>query len=291
MFKRVWGNKTHFVLRVAAFGAAATMAFSPVPARMAAVSEAVGFETLAVEAAESYFKKPSRSYSSIVDALRSIGEDSSYSYRKQIAAANGIAGYTGSASQNTRMLQLLNQGKLRKPGSGNSESGGSNQYVNVKINLSVPVYRQYDSRWGGVKIGTKTIRQVGCLTTALAMLYSYDKGTRITPNKMIKKLSYSNNDVYWSSLTKLGYKVTNPYNRSADSGILKKIYEQLAKGNAVIVGAKNGSGQHWVIVVGYKGNRHNFAASDFAIIDPNNSGRTTLKQFFDYKRTVYRLVY
>ena len=49
---------------------------------------------------------------SISKALESIGEDGSYQHRVQIAAANGIAGYTGTAAQNTHMLNLLRMGQL-----------------------------------------------------------------------------------------------------------------------------------------------------------------------------------
>lgn len=49
---------------------------------------------------------------SISRALESIGEDGSYQHRAQIAAANDIAGYIGSAVQNTHMLNLLRTGQL-----------------------------------------------------------------------------------------------------------------------------------------------------------------------------------
>lgn len=62
-----------------------------------------------------YFKKYTGKSGSIVDALGSIGEKSSYSYRKTIAKANGITGYYGTAAQNTKMLNLLKSGKLIKP--------------------------------------------------------------------------------------------------------------------------------------------------------------------------------
>lgn len=52
---------------------------------------------------------------SIVDALNSIGADSSYSYRKQIAKVNSITSYEGSAKQNRAMLDLLCTGKLIRP--------------------------------------------------------------------------------------------------------------------------------------------------------------------------------
>lgn len=298
MKKRVTFFTRVLSLVLVAASAATLLAFTPVkslPDSIADAAEIVmeeaGIETIKAEAAETYFAKPTKSYSSIVDALKSIGVDSSYAYREKIAAANGIPNYSGTAAQNKRMLELLNQGKLKKPGSSGSGSGISNQYVNVKMSLSVPTYRQYDGRWAGTKIGTKTLKQVGCLTTVLAMLYSYDHSSQTTPDKMIRKLSYSNNDVYWSSVVKLGYRVTDPYNCAANARILKKIYNQLANGHPVIVGAKNKAGQHWVIVVSYKGDRRNFKSSDFGIIDPNDSGRRTLKDFLAYKPTVYRLVY
>ncbi len=47
---------------------------------------------------------------SIVDYLKSQGKNSSYSARKQLAADNGISGYTGTAAQNTQLLKLLQNG-------------------------------------------------------------------------------------------------------------------------------------------------------------------------------------
>ena len=51
---------------------------------------------------------------SIVDALKAVKVDSSYSHRKKIAKANKIAGYIGTAQQNGKLLALLKQGKLVK---------------------------------------------------------------------------------------------------------------------------------------------------------------------------------
>lgn len=47
-------------------------------------------------------------------AMTSLGINSSYSYRKQIAAANGISGYRGTASQNTQMYNMLAAGLLKR---------------------------------------------------------------------------------------------------------------------------------------------------------------------------------
>ncbi len=62
-----------------------------------------------------YFKKYTGDSSSIVSALKSIGENSSYEYRAKIAAANGITNYSGTAEQNSTMRKLLKAGKLIKP--------------------------------------------------------------------------------------------------------------------------------------------------------------------------------
>lgn len=62
----------------------------------------------------SYYPACNYSGTSIVEGLKTIGVDSSYANRKQIANANGIGNYTGTASQNTQMLDLLKQGKLKK---------------------------------------------------------------------------------------------------------------------------------------------------------------------------------
>ena len=53
---------------------------------------ALPIASLAIEAEASgtYFDRCDSGYQSIVDALESIGVDSSYSYRKKIAKANGI---------------------------------------------------------------------------------------------------------------------------------------------------------------------------------------------------------
>ena len=51
---------------------------------------------------------------SIVDGLKSIGVDSSFSNRRKIAKANGIKNYIGTASQNNQLLALAKIGKLER---------------------------------------------------------------------------------------------------------------------------------------------------------------------------------
>lgn len=72
-------------------------------------------ESLVDGSSVAYFPAVSYAGSSLIDGLKAAGADSSYAYRKQVAAANEIAGYTGTAAQNSRLLQLLKAGKLIKP--------------------------------------------------------------------------------------------------------------------------------------------------------------------------------
>lgn len=52
---------------------------------------------------------------SIVDFLRSTGQSSDYASRSQLAASKGISGYTGSAQQNTLLLNMLRGGGTGAP--------------------------------------------------------------------------------------------------------------------------------------------------------------------------------
>lgn len=64
---------------------------------------------------ETYFPVFKSSSCSIVDCLKSIGADSSYSYRQRIASKNGVENYRGSAPQNDKLVSLGKKGKLMKP--------------------------------------------------------------------------------------------------------------------------------------------------------------------------------
>lgn len=147
------------------------------------------------------------------------------------------------------------------------------------IALTVPVYRQTDSRWANVTLGTsgKTIRDIGCATTAIAMMESYRTGTAIYPDAMSKKLSYtSTGSVYWPS----HYTAVTRYDLNA-------IYDLLKQGKPVLLGAKKASGgQHWVVITGFTGG--SVTASNFTINDPGSKSRTTLQQFFADYPTFYK---
>ena len=164
----------------------------------------------------------------------------------------------------------------------------SSQYLSTgysSVSLSVPSFKQTDSRWANVKIGSsgKTIAQIGCATTAIAMMESYRTGTTIYPDAMSKKLSYSSSgNVYWPS----NYKVV-----TSKSNYLNGIYNQLKNGKPVLFGAKKSSGsQHWVVITGYTGGNA-LSASSFTINDPGSNTRKTLQQFLNEYPVFYKYFY
>ena len=155
----------------------------------------------------------------------------------------------------------------------------------AKILLSVPSYKQTDSRWANVKIGTsgKTISQIGCATTAIAMIESYRTGTIIYPDAMSKKLSYSSSgNVYWPS----NYKAV-----TSSSEYLSKMYQKLKEGKPVLFGAKKSTGtQHWVVITGYNGG-DTLTPAGFTINDPGSSRRTNLQHLLNEYPTFYKYFY
>ena len=114
------------------------------PAAAMFPATALPIASLAIEAEASgtYFDRCDSGYQSIVDALESIGVDSSYSYRKKIAKANGISNYTGKSSQNIKLLKLLKKGELVKPGAGGSSG---NESVNYATGGGEAVYNEASS--------------------------------------------------------------------------------------------------------------------------------------------------
>ena len=102
-----------------------------------------------------YYPSCSSSYLSLVEALKSIGVDSSYNNRKNIAAVNGISNYQGTAEQNTQLLNLLKKGRLIKSKSGGDDPTPSTEYYPacsssylslVEALKSIGVDSSYDNR-------------------------------------------------------------------------------------------------------------------------------------------------
>lgn len=156
-------------------------------------------------------------------------------------------------------------------------SGGTP--VNTPVSLSVPSFKQTDSRWASVTLGTsgKPMSQIGCATTAIAMLESFRQGDTITPDAMAKQLRYTaSGSVYWPS----HYKVTTSYSLSA-------IYQLLKQGKPVLLGATNNYGsQHWVLIRGFTGG--DLIPANFTIHDPGTYSRTNLQQFLNLYPNFYK---
>lgn len=189
-------------------------------------------------------------------------------------------------TSSSSVAQVSSDGKITATGTGTAvitaqTSSGKTAKVNVtvshpvQVKLDVPSYKQFDSRWATVRIGSGggPLKRGGCITTCLAMLYSYKNNTECTPDKMISKLSYSNGDLIWSCLENIGLTYTENYCTFSNS-VMKTIYEKLREGKPVMLGfAPTGSkNQHWVVVTGYVGNsKTDFKASDFTINDAGSS--------------------
>lgn len=150
------------------------------------------------------------------------------------------------------------------------------------ITLNVPNYKQTDSRWADVQIGEsgKTFSQIGCATTAIAMMESFRTGSTIYPDAMSRQLQYTTSgSVYWPAHYQT---VTDP------SGYLSGIYSRLQQGKPVLLGMKNSAGkQHWVVVYGFSGGASLNAAS-FLIRDPGTTTRTNLQQLVDLHPIFYK---
>lgn len=170
---------------------------------------------------------------------------------------------------------------------GNKTGFVSSQYLSAgaayaPVSLSVPSFKQTDHRWANTPIGTsgKTMAQIGCATTAIAMMESYRTGGIITPDAMARKLRYTpTGSVYWPS----------HYTATADSpGYLKAVYQLLKAGKPVLFGAKNShGGQHWVVITGFSGG-NTLSPAGFTIHDPGSGSRTNLQQFLNVYPNFYK---
>lgn len=79
-----------------------------------AVGGVTGNASVAGSGSGKYYPAYTGKKTTLSAAMTSLGIVSSYSYRKQIAAVNGIAGYCGTASQNTQMYNMLVAGLLKR---------------------------------------------------------------------------------------------------------------------------------------------------------------------------------
>jgi len=229
---------------------------------------------------EAYIKQVSGSYPAYTEGSLNIRSGPGTSY--------GVIGWLNSGeyaivlSSSGKWKKILYSGTKTGYASGDYLKTGSGGYS--AVSLSVPSYKQNDSRWAGTKLGSSggTIGGIGCSTVALAMTESYRTGTTITPSAMASRLKYtSGGAVYW------------PDNYSAYTGgdYLSVAYNKLKAGRPVLVGLKNSwGGQHWVVVKGYSGGSA-LSASGFTINDPGSNTRTNLQQVISSYPYFYKIMY
>ena len=164
----------------------------------------------------------------------------------------------------------------------------SSQYLSTSISpvsLWVKNMKQMDSRWANKEVASsgKTFSQIGCATTAIAMVESHRTGIVRYPDEMMHLLKYtSSGNVYWPS----------HYSIVTDSkDFLSRIYKLLKQGKPILFGATNQYGsQHWVVITGFAGGS-SMTADKFTIQDPGSNVRTNLQQFLNAYPHFYKFFY
>ena len=149
----------------------------------------IGMIPAASASNEVYFPVYAGNSSSIVDALRSLGIDPSYQNRERIAAANGIRNYTGSASENTEMLEKLRAGILIDP-------NGKSTVSNNQDVLGSPYYPACEENFTSIvdalnSIGVDASFDFRCKIAEANQIYNY-RGTSKQNIQMLNLLKDGN---------------------------------------------------------------------------------------------------
>jgi len=159
-----------------------------------------------------------------------------------------------------------------------TELNSTVEYYNTgyyaSVALDVVDFKQYDPKWGKLKIGYsgENIHNIGCALTCVAMTESYRTAAYITPKDIVNTFSFTKSGaIYW----------TENYNVNKSASYLETIYAELIRGNPVIIESKTPKDiTHWVVITGYTGG-DNLSADKFTINDPGSSKRKLLSDFFD----------
>ena len=209
----------------------------------------------------SYFPAYTGGSPSIAAALSAVGAESGFSYRAEIAAANGVTAYRGTAAQNTALLELLRRGALVKPGpSGPAAPAPSGGLTAANLGR-VSFFRQDKNT---------------CKATSAAMAVNLLMGAgRYATRDMIytgvlcrnmdgERYAGSDGNTY-----QVTYK-TDGYVGSLSE--LKGAVDAALSGGLPIVAAVNSaaSPHHWVVIVGRD------SRGDYLIVDPARSGSGTM---------------
>ena len=225
------------------------------------------------------------------DYIRSVSSTAasvtatSLNVRSGASTSHSITGYLYKGS--TALILSTTNGWSRILYHGTKLGYVSAQYLSngyTPVVLSIPSFKQTDNRWANLTIGTsgKTFSQIGCATTAIAMMESHRTGRTVYPNEMAELLRYTpSGSVYWPSHYTA---VTNT------SGYLSVIYARLQQGKPILFGVKNSYGsQHWVVITGFTGGP--LSPSGFTIHDPGTVSRTNLQQLLNVYPNIYKYFY
>ena len=196
---------------------------------------------------------------------------------------------TGTVSKGETVIRLSEAGGWSRILYHGTKTGyASSQYLSgglAPVALWVRNMKQMDPRWGDTLVADsgKTMAQIGCATTAIAMLESHRTGIVRYPDEMMTLLRYTpSGSVYWPSHYTA---VTN------SSGYLKTIYNLLKQGKPILFGATNAYGsQHYVVITGFTGGS-TITADKFTIQDPGSNSRTNLQQFLKVYPNFYKFFY
>ena len=219
-----------------------------------------------------YYPRYTGTSGSIVTGLNAVGVNSSFSNRKNIAAVNGITGYSGTAAQNTKMLNMLKAGTLVKEYRTETVNG-SNAGTLVSANLSKVTYIKQ--------------KPSSCKATSMAMalnvIYGYNKyGTNdmtTSPSSYYAKSIDGKTYTGSNGVTYVATYKTDNYVGSR-SALITQIEKALAAGVPIVVpvhSTTGGTKHHWVVLVGKSGN-------DYLIVNP--SGGNTAKTMAENVKTM-----
>ena len=202
-----------------------------------------------------YYPPYTGASSSIAAALDALGADPSYASRAKIAAANGISNYSGSAAQNTALLELLRQGRLLRPGSSASPAAPGGL---TSANLSRVSFIRQDRNT--------------CKATSAAMAVNLLLGSnRYSTTSMIHSgvLCRSLEGNVYTGSDANAYRTT--YKTDSYVGSLRELEAAvdaaLANGLPIVTAVHSASSpHHWIVVVGRD------SAGNYLAVDPARSG-------------------
>ena len=182
------------------------------------------------------------------------------------------------------LLNVYNSGRTNYGASGIYKANCGNTCV---TNTEVEGWKQYDATWGSVRVGTsgKTIKQIGCLATALAIqiarsgvstnISDFNPGTFVT--YLNSHGGFYGGDLNWSGPTAAAptfvYQNTIDLSHMNRTQKLEKIKEITSQsGVYAVCEVKGNTGQHWVAVDSVNG-------TSIKMMDPGSTGTDMWKEY------------